>query len=447
MISGNPAVVWVEGSGESRTLYYSRALDAEGQAWGTPRVVATGQGIEVTPQLRPVLTRPAICYVEVYNQIQAVKFIRANDEAGLSWDTAAVVAPLKERAVCAMEIINGIPSIAFSLTSGSSRVYYCRAANAEGTAWGAVRDVCKGEGVKMAEIQGRPAILSRDLLNFVYTRAADDEGTSWDPPEKVAEVNNAPSFSLAQVEGNPAVAFCGATRFTRGLFYVRGTAASGGLWSPPLYLDANEYDYGSGRCAMTLVEGKPALVYTSPRSVVPGGVRYVEAMDKEGAEWKPVREIFPDLSGGVDVSMLMVKGRPAVFTYRPAGGRIDFLHAVEADAADPWPPALEVKGESFGRLENGGTVNFGNLVEGVAFPVVFHMRNINPDGNALAVRGFTFEGPDAAEFSVSSTPQEFIPAGANGNFTLECTPIKPGLKTVTLRIATNASVSPFSRGH
>jgi len=222
IISGNPAVVY-----DSSFLTYVRATNSTGTSWGTPVTISSNT---TRGSLNTVSSRPAISFVNY--STQDLMYLRADDSTGSAWTATpiAVDAIGTGSALSVLEIINGRPAIAYSLSDGS--LMYIRADDSTGSAWTATPiTVDSGASItwkSMIVVNGNPAIAyvsgSSELM---YIRADDSTGSAWTATPITVDGNNAGQYNSMQVvNGNPAIAYKGNSQ----LKYIRAKDANGDSW-------------------------------------------------------------------------------------------------------------------------------------------------------------------------------------------------------------------------
>ena len=144
--------------------------------------------------------------------------------------------------------------------------------------------------------------------------------------------------SLVVANGNPAIAYFNQTQSK--LQYVRALDGSGTTWGTPVTVDNT---VGSGLdISMAIVNGRPAISY---RTTDTGGhLKYVRAADADGASWgTPVT--VADGSTLSYTSLAVVSGNPAISYYSPAGidGYLKYVRATDIDGTT-WGLPVTVDG-------------------------------------------------------------------------------------------------------
>jgi len=110
----------------------------------------------------------------------------------------------------------------------------------------------------------------------------------------------------------------------------------------------------------------------------------------------------------------------------------------------PPPPQMTVEQPAGAELtSDSSTVDFSGGIKGAASNLAFTLKNHL--GGPLSISGVTFEGTDAADFSVSKPPVSAVEAGSSTTFLVAFTPGSSGIRNAVLHIASNDPLhSPFN---
>lgn len=307
-------------------------------------------------------SRPALAYR--IEEGGPVLFVRAGDTVGSTWGAAvtALTTQAYSQGKMSMAIINGNPALAFksdSVPGFSSGLFYTRATDANGAAWGgwvtvAVSSVGSLVDVSMATVNARPAIAYRQSTNLYYVRASDANGTAWGAPIRVTNTTSqggaSPAkLSLAVVSGNPAIGFMA---HDERLKYIRASNADGSLWaSNAVNVDISTTSSG-GHPVLAVINGAPAIVYT--RSHV-DGARYIRANDSLGAGWGTSTN-FTTALNVQGIALAVINGNPAV-SFHNNDGNVYYMRALDSNGA-AWPDLTTVYEYGWGSLVWHPTVLF-----------------------------------------------------------------------------------------
>jgi hypothetical protein len=359
VVNGTPAISYHDAA--NRDLKYVRATTASGTLaddWDTPTIADAGvQSGQVGLDNSQVIVNghPAIAYYDLTNR--DLKYMRALDAAGTSWGTPVTLDSTGNMgSYASMKVINGNPAISYK---GDNTLKYVRALDASGTSWGAPVTLDSsgdmGTGTSLAVVNGNPAI-SYSGINIgsylKYVRANTASGTlagDWGTPVTILGVLggagvNAPSTSLAVVNGTPAISYSvvGGT-----LLYVRATTASGMLaddWDTPVVLDSSISSVGSP--SLLVVSGNPAVSYYDSTN---GNLKYVRATTASGTlagNWGTPLTLDSTGTVGIYSSLAVVDGNPAISYYDSTNSNLKYVRATTTSGTS-WgtPLTLDSSGD------------------------------------------------------------------------------------------------------
>ncbi len=182
VVNGHPAIAFYEW--DKQELWYARANDADGSSWGTPMKLAymAWQG-DNSLSMAIVNGHPAIAYQGSYEGGGSyLLYVRALDANGESWGSPMLPCPRFAQSPSLL-VVNGAPVICYN-NSKSRSLHYARALDADGAAWGDPVTV-DSEGwarfwSSLAIVNGNPAICYEDENNgdLKYVRANDPNGNT-----------------------------------------------------------------------------------------------------------------------------------------------------------------------------------------------------------------------------------------------------------------------------
>ena len=212
IVFGNPAISYNQINGG---LKYVRALDVDGNSWDTPILVdPTNSGGEYT-SLHIVNNHPAISYYDYHISYSSLKYIRSADMFGIVWEPPKVLdANDYVGKNTSLAVINGFPAISYyenKLTSGALK--YVRATDNEGTGWNSPIELAPYEATydggptSLSEVNGKPAICYSDDSNLRFISALDKVGDVWEG-SIMLDANGDNSF-MTIINGSPAIAYNG----------------------------------------------------------------------------------------------------------------------------------------------------------------------------------------------------------------------------------------------
>lgn len=265
VVNGNPAVAYADSA--TGKLKYRRASDAVGTAWNA--AVTVNSSLGATPRLvslAMVNGNPAIAYSD---SLADLYFIRATNADGTSWPATPVT--VESTGTGAGDfgfllIAGGNPAVAY-IDLDTLDVKFVRAGNASGGSWGAPVFVTSMTGIgttfSAAIVGGNPAVALVNAVNnrLEYTRAADANGAVW--PAPVSILSNLSSArrdpSLAVIAGKPSVSYYDADNGQ--MLYLRATDANGTAWGTPVPVDSPPGEVSGWYSSLAQVGGNPAVAY------------------------------------------------------------------------------------------------------------------------------------------------------------------------------------------
>jgi len=300
VVNGHPAVSYYghyDLPGPEEYIYV-QANDPDGTTWGDQAVV---QGVsqddnsQADNSLAVANGHPAIAYCE--GPGGKLWYARANDAGGSAWGTPIMLSDMKMDYNClSMAIVNGHPAIAYKgrLPVPTGRVHYIRANDPNGETWGTpIRVNTMGSReISLLVVNGKPAICyENSARNLQYVRALDADGTAWGEPVSLptgGEYILSNSSSMAIINGHPAVAYTSHETDTDyyDLHFVQATDAEGNTWGTPVVVDSDSGERVGEYCSLAEIHGRPAIAYLATSSPDAIELRYVEAKDLNGEVWR-----------------------------------------------------------------------------------------------------------------------------------------------------------------
>jgi hypothetical protein len=347
VVDGNPAIVYTTGNPDF-ALKYQRALDPYGLTWDTPVTVDDGQGATggtAYPALAVVDGYPTIAYAATDGTDLYVRYVRAADDSGSSWGSPQTVITTpgnNPNLFTELAVVNGNPAIAYTTNS----LYYIRALNADGSSWpGGPRNPSNGAAAgnfSMSIVDGRPAIAfeknTAGVKSLAYVRANNGSGDSW--PLTPVTVVSGYMGSWFEVYALSVTAANPALTFYedgQGLRYVYADDDIGSSWPSPATLDAD-----GAWASIAAVDGKPAVSYVDLSDY---SLNYMRATSADGSGWGAAALLTDDPYTVRQTHLLVVSGNPAVTFFNwdslsPTEQRIRYIRATDPDGHGGW--ALDV---------------------------------------------------------------------------------------------------------
>ncbi|MBS0657621.1 MAG: choice-of-anchor D domain-containing protein [Verrucomicrobia bacterium] len=111
------------------------------------------------------------------------------------------------------------------------------------------------------------------------------------------------------------------------------------------------------------------------------------------------------------------------------------LHPFDVALTASSPADIVLEQPAGTALADGGTRDFGNVATGAAADLVFSITN--PGLGDLTGLAVTFDGADAAEFTVLVAPPALLAPGASATFTVRHRPVALGFKSAALHVVSN----------
>lgn len=311
VVDGVPAIAYHDGN--LQDLMFKKASDPFGDSWNIPQSIDSGGNVGQHTSMAIVNGNPAIAYNDGTNAHP--KYIRASDIDGVNWNTPLTVDSAGVAGVfISLAVVNGNPAVSYYTFSGND-IKYVRATDQDGTAWGtpvivdSTGDV--GQYTSLAVVNGKPAISYYDATNgdLRFVRATDLDGASWGVPTTVESTGNVgQSTSLEVVNGWPAISYQDAGNLD--LKYVRALDPDGIAWDLPLTLDTvnNAGSYSS----LAIVGGNPAIAYAYFDPMSNADLKYISALDPDGASWFMPQFLDTVASVGYFASLAEINGTAMV---------------------------------------------------------------------------------------------------------------------------------------
>jgi Concanavalin A-like lectin/glucanases superfamily/Secretion system C-terminal sorting domain len=353
IVQGNPAIAYEDGS--DGALMYVRSSDLNGTTWNIPQRVYSVNSAGQEPLMQIVNGNPSIVF-----SITGLKllYVRANDAGGASWGTPIDldIPILSNSAESSFEIINGKPAISFRNTY-TSMLSYIRANDVNGTSWGTKVDVAENGGssfrtrTSLTTVNGNPAIAYTERLCgcIKYVRANDSDGTSWGTAISIASGSYYDPI-LKVINGKPAIVY---ENFNN-LIYVRANDADGTSWGTPVVLTNNN---GATK-SFDVINNKPAVSFRSSNL----NLSYIEARDVDGTAWRPVETVDGVGSNGESSSLTVINGLAAISYYDRTNRTLKYVRGSIPPISNASSNALVFNGTSTYALSAEG--ESGNLTKG-----------------------------------------------------------------------------------
>lgn len=335
LVQGHPAVVFSSGFGTFPM--YCRALDSIGNSWGVPVSIDASLNSGYCVQLQLVDGFPAVVYTEGITGITTIKFCRALDAFGNTWGTPIVLASGAQNALgpfdaCSFQLVNGIPAVSYCLASG---VYYVQANSPDGSSWGSPQLV----GVIPGMVRSLDLIVTNNNPGIVYNIPVASTfemyytyamGSAWSVPTFI-DFTDDRYISGAVAHNKPSVAYVGNTGQ---LWYKQAADVLGNVWlGPTMHLHTTPLS-SFYQFRLENIRNKPSILYAvKPQFPIGVGnieLYYDESIDEDGFNWGTAEWISSWNTSQPDQayfhpSILEVKGKPAVSFYQEELEELKYL--------------------------------------------------------------------------------------------------------------------------
>jgi hypothetical protein len=313
------------------SLMFVHGSASNGLSWDAPVTVAAGNFPQVQQGYCPslcvesLMQVPTVAYGRLDNNGFSVKFAAATSNTGQVWNApVAVSADFYLGADNCLTQLGGKLTLATTYkygyqSLGEVRVY--QATNASGTLWGAPQVIAsstQGEQIGDVRIVTPPGQLpvmmwrGRKSNISLFTAVAQmADGSAWGGPNSTSfnDTLYEGDFDLGLAGGNPA--FClGSSSVGSSLYFLRGDDAAGTGWTGvPASVDGGGTK--GAYCVMATVNGKPAIAY----SELGNNLKYVAAVDANGASWEEPQIVDSAGSVGMHAAMTVLPGNVPLIVY------------------------------------------------------------------------------------------------------------------------------------
>jgi hypothetical protein len=159
VVNGNPAIAYEDGSG---MVWFRRADDVIGDAWGSPVQVGVGN---TDASLVVANGVPAVCWYR--SSPSSLVYARALDANGASWPpTPQTLIPSDPGNYYRISLISGNPALLYQ--TNANQLIYMPALDADGVTWGLAEYIDDGyiySNSKLADFPDGPAVSYYDGVN------------------------------------------------------------------------------------------------------------------------------------------------------------------------------------------------------------------------------------------------------------------------------------------
>jgi len=328
---GTPAFSYVGTS----ALRYARASDGIGESWDLATVESGISGTGSTHDLEVVSGNPAIAYSDsqfVFPNSR-IYYKRANSSTGLTGWGSSVQVATTGALLPVMKIVSGNPAVAY-LDGATSKVRFTRSSDTTGSVWSGSAttidsSVYSQNYVDLEVVSGNPAASYIDTTNsnLMYNRASNAFGSSWPAASPVTVDTSATgnATKMVVVNGNPAIVFRDSGTYR--VRYIRADSADGSTWATP----AVDVTSSSGTVFdIQIVNGRPTIIYKDGSTQ---DLMYIRADDVNGTGWTGTHETPYAGSLGNFASLQVVNGKPAI-TFNNGSTQIRYVRSGTTNGDD-----------------------------------------------------------------------------------------------------------------
>ncbi|MEZ5337478.1 MAG: PKD domain-containing protein [bacterium] len=229
-------------NGSSDKVHFSNTTDASGTVWDSPGVVFKEDGLRDRLSLKNVFFAPSTSLTTS----GAVLFAQANDTSGFDWADPITVVSRGNLFSAVLTTASVNPAILF-IDQGPTpdEIRFMRSTSTTGATWpateitAAVADSSFDDLTDMQTlfVNGRPAVFythDSDFDNLRYVRAAAADGSSWSTPVEIPGSRHDDGYSVAIIDGRPAVTVGGFFEAPR---FIRASDADGSSWGSSVLVD------------------------------------------------------------------------------------------------------------------------------------------------------------------------------------------------------------------
>ncbi|MCB1188345.1 PKD domain-containing protein [bacterium] len=229
-------------NGSSDKVHFSNSADASGTEWESPGVVLKEDGLRNRLSLKNVFFAPSTALTTG----GGVLFAQASDTSGFDWTDPITVASRSNLFSAVLTTASVNPAILFiDRGPAPDEIRFIRSTSATGATWPATEitaAVADSSFDDLSDMQtlfvnGRPAVFythDSDFDNLRYVRAAAADGSSWGTPVEIPGSRHDDGYSVAIIDGRPAVTVGGFFEAPR---FIRANDADGTSWGSSVLVD------------------------------------------------------------------------------------------------------------------------------------------------------------------------------------------------------------------
>lgn len=336
IVNGTPACCYIDAAGNLR---FARNASANGSgAWTLTTIVAVGANSFNYPSLLVVQGFPAVSYQNTVGGVTGVYYVRASNNTGSAWGapvTVSSTAGIVRGGYCSLVNVNGNPAIAFRNTT-SNNVEFVRSTNSTGTTWSSIVPVTVPSGDVLANINlfmfnGKPAIIYFDSTNFVLKYAYSNTSTgltqpsvsrTWNLPITIDNNTAGSNVSVTNIDDAPFISYYQVLQLdntvsrlkTLSFHNVFGLSAK----AQPVTVSTNTLD---GPTSSVNVDGRPVVAY---RNSYDSSLNVMFPYDGTASWYSVVYD--NSVNSGEYLSAISTGGKIGIFYTDSTGGNIMYVY-------------------------------------------------------------------------------------------------------------------------
>lgn len=231
---------------------------------------------------------------------------------------------------CSLKLIGERPAAAYQ-NALTHELFFVRAKDEGGAAWNDPVKVASGVAgqISLAEVAGNPTIAYIGYSGLICVRASDSAGAAWSTPAVVNDSAQLGDYcSLENVNGRAGIAYQG--NLERALFFSRALYAEAQDWAEPLQLDQTMLSSKTcgSKCSLAIIDGNPGVSYARETSLY-----FVRSTDWNGIAWAAPTFIV-NTTYDESSSLADVRGRAAIAFMKDSSLR--YVRATDP-AGTVWP--------------------------------------------------------------------------------------------------------------
>ena len=314
--TGNPGIV-AYGNFESG---YVTATDGYGGAWSS--VTAIDTYVVNSLALADIHGYPAIAFND-YTDDQ-LNYCRATIPDGSAWGSFVIVDSRtgSGRSYLKMTLVDPYPAIAYYHNGeDNGTVSYVHASDLTGDIWQSPVQLHAappaGTYISIGFVYYTPAVAYTNMspVNPMYIKSLDNTGESWGTEVQAnADGGGSGWTSLVALNVDPQLpGIVGCSNGGNAILFYRAADPWGTAWDAPITI-TGDTNLILGHVSAAIVNGFPCVAYQEYNlTSLEKALVFKQALTPDGSLWSDA--IYVDIIAAEDVTLLDVRGRPAICYY------------------------------------------------------------------------------------------------------------------------------------